>query len=123
MIYSDLHLSETISIIKKIDTKRIENMVDSDIINLSFNQLSGGFPDIMSNFIDDVSFSISNNNLSGVLPININTTIKYNTEYYNTEFAEKKCRLIDILAVAVSKCTIYLSYFIFIITLNLIRVS
>ena len=28
MIYSDLHLSETISIIKKIDTKRIENMVD-----------------------------------------------------------------------------------------------
>ena len=28
MIYSDLHLSETISIIKKIDTKKIENMVD-----------------------------------------------------------------------------------------------
>ena len=28
MIYSDLHLSETIEIIKKIDTKKIENMVD-----------------------------------------------------------------------------------------------
>ena len=28
MIYSDIHLSETIEIIKKIDTKKIENMVD-----------------------------------------------------------------------------------------------
>ena len=28
MIYSDLHLSETIEIIKKIDTKKIENIVD-----------------------------------------------------------------------------------------------
>ena len=28
MIYSDLHLSETIEITKKIDTKKIENMVD-----------------------------------------------------------------------------------------------
>ncbi len=28
MIYSKLHLSETIEIIKKIDTKKIENMVD-----------------------------------------------------------------------------------------------
>ena len=28
MIYSDVHLSETIEIIKKIDTKKIENMVD-----------------------------------------------------------------------------------------------
>ena len=28
MIYSDLHLSEAIEIIKKIDTKKIENMVD-----------------------------------------------------------------------------------------------
>jgi D-sedoheptulose 7-phosphate isomerase len=28
MIYSELHLSETIEIIKKIDTKKIENMVD-----------------------------------------------------------------------------------------------
>tara|TARA_B100000579_G_scaffold359780_1_gene316700 strand:+ start:2887 stop:3918 length:1032 start_codon:yes stop_codon:yes gene_type:complete len=51
----------------------IENMINSDIINLSFNQLSGEFPNgIINNFTNTFGFNLSNNNLSGILSININ---------------------------------------------------
>jgi len=51
----------------------INNMLDPDIVNLSFNQLSGSFPDILGFVSVDVNFSVSNNQLTGTLPINICT--------------------------------------------------